>query len=145
MRTSGLINNGENRINLSPILALNKKLDEGPKFLPKKSLTPDRQKTNEDYGGYGQQSRTKFQRNFNTQASISDSKGSNNYNSTTNLRGSNCFKALIENRCKSPNRFQGSSGGKAMNRVEGTPKLKQSLSSNQLFTNLGLDSKGKLA
>ena len=49
MKTSGLINNGENRINLSPILALNKKLDEGPKFLYKKSLTPDRQKTNEDY------------------------------------------------------------------------------------------------
>lgn len=30
----------DNRINLSPILALNRKMNEGPKPLQKKSLTP---------------------------------------------------------------------------------------------------------
>ena len=137
------MNEGENKINLSPIYALNKRLHEGPKFQSKKSMTPEnhKQNFNEDYEGY--ERRGKCDIKFNTQGSLNDSKSMVNYNSTTNLRGSNCFKALIENRTKSPNRFEGSSGSKMMHK--GTPLLKESMSSNQLFSNLGLDSKGRLA
>lgn len=103
--------NCENRINLSPILALNRKLNEGPKYKGKKSLTPEVHKNlTEDYEGYDNESTGKQQTSFGfgTLSSLNDSKGMVNYNSASNLnnlRGSNCFKALIESRNKSPNRF----------------------------------------
>lgn len=86
-----MMKEGENKINLSPILALNKKLTEGPKYMTKKSLTPEHYKSNEDYEGYGLDNRG----NINTLTSLNDSRAKVNYNSTSNLRGSNCFKTLI--------------------------------------------------
>lgn len=102
---SGKQFDAENRINLSPILSLNRKLTEGPRFQPKKSLTPEGHKVIADYEGYGPDKRSTFESNFNSLGSMNDSKGSSNYSSASNLRGSNCFKALIDNRAKSPNRF----------------------------------------
>ena len=69
---------------------------------------------------------------------MNDSKGIVNYNSATNLnnlRGSNCFKALIETRNKSPNRFEG--GNRLINKKESTPQMKESLNSTQLFKTIG--------
>jgi hypothetical protein len=42
----------EKRINLSPVLSINKKINEGPKPLGKKSLTPQSVKL-EEYDSYG--------------------------------------------------------------------------------------------
>ena len=54
---------------------------------------------------------------------MNDSKGKNFMSNTTNLRGSNCFKALIENRNRSPNKLQGSNG-KQLNKKDGMGLLK---------------------
>jgi hypothetical protein len=139
-KNSGNTGEGDNRINLSPILALNRKLNEGPKHYSKKSLTPEGHKVVEEY-----ERRVNFEQKANTLGSMHDSKGMVNYNSASNLRGSNCFKALIENRNKSPNRLE-NSGSKAIQRREGagTPVLKESLSSNQLLRTLGSE-KGRLS
>ena len=144
----------QNKINLSPILALNRKLNEGPRQPVKKCLTPENHKANEDYEGYTREEIVTFQKNFAShnasQHSLNDSKGSkgsSNFNSTTNmtnLRGSNCFKALIENRCKSPSKLE-NSNGKPMQKRQSTPLLKQSLSSNHLFKPFGNENKLKLA
>ena len=50
----------ENRINLSPVLALNRKLNEGPRYPSKKSLTPEGHKVIDDYEGYGNNSKEAF-------------------------------------------------------------------------------------
>jgi len=85
----------ETKINLSPIYALNKRLHEGPTFQSKKSMTPESHKPNynEDYEGFDR--RGKCDKKFNTQGSLNESKSAANYSSSSNLRGSNCFKALI--------------------------------------------------
>ena len=77
-------------------------------------MTPENHKKIDDYEGFDK--RGNIDKKFNTLTSMNESKGITNYNSTTNLRGSNCFKALIDSRNKSPNRFEGSSGNKAMHK-----------------------------
>lgn len=84
-----------------------------------------------------------MEKNYTSNTSLHDSKGTN-FNSTTNLRGSNCFKALIENRCKSPNRLENIQE-KSMQKKDSTPLLKESLSSNQMFRNFGQESRSKLS
>lgn len=74
---------------------------------------------------------------------MNDSKGKNFMSNTTNLRGSNCFKALIENRNRSPNKLEGSNG-KQLNKKDGLSLLKESASSNNMFRNFGRESKSKL-
>lgn len=54
---------------------------------------------------------------------MNDSKGKKLMMHTTNLRGSNCFKALIENRNRSPNKLEGSNS-KQINKKDGTSLLK---------------------
>jgi len=115
-------------------LALNRKLNEGPRYNSKKSLTPEaHNKIIQEYGGHEHDSRDKPSGNFSKIGSLNDSKGMVNYNSASslnNIRGSNCFKALIETRNKSPNRFE---GNKLISRKENINNMKESLSSTQLF------------
>ena len=63
---------------------------------------------------------------------MNDSKGKNFMSNTTNLRGSNCFKALIENRNRSPNKLEGSNS-KQLNKKDGLSLLKESASSNNML------------
>jgi len=74
---------------------------------------------------------------------MNDSKGKKFMSNTTNLRGSNCFKALIENRNRSPNKLE-SSNSKQLNKKDGISLLKESSSTNNMFRNFGRESKSKL-
>jgi hypothetical protein len=80
------------------VLALNRKLNEGPQNFNKKSFTPEVHKAIEDYEGFSNDGMGQLDRNYATLNMLNDSKGQNNFSNTTNftnLRGSNCFKALI--------------------------------------------------
>jgi hypothetical protein len=138
----------ENRINLSPILALNKKINEGVnKPQQKKSLTPEGVKANAEYENYGLVNSGSNNLNEKNYQTLNDSKGYHGFNNTTNfsnLRTSNSFKNLIEARCKTPNRFESNPISIVDSKREQPPTLKESMGSNQLFKQFTRDNKPKL-